>query len=387
MITLKETAMALSVAMMSFCSLHAATGDVSAGRIWLEASGVPGEEPLVDFPVMIRLREGERRFSHADFSDGNGGPDVTFADEHGNILTHEIEQWNVSGETVVWVKIPSLVNGMRIRMYSRGPVQDVDTTAIWSAYKGVWHLNEPAGVTTFANAQGYYMDGIDHGTTYAAGIAGPARRISDGVKGAADGHNIEIPNKDEPGVGYVNQRVFNDNSAHNAFSMWIKYPFDQTPGNDVLTRQQWSEGDKGGWSVRLNGNATQLSSTGRNQGQTSDEVFNNLSDGEWHHLVVVYDDTSRYIYTDGELRARMTGVAPIDGDWNWQPMGWGGYVNGDPVSFKGWMDELRFAAGLYPAPVEKDGGYEAPQLVKAEYLNVKNGFFAIRRYGFTMKVR
>ncbi len=364
--------------------------DAAPTKIWLEASGVPGEEPLVDFPVMIRLREGERRFSHADFSDGNGDPDVTFADEHGNVLTHEIEQWNVSGETVIWVKIPSLVNGMRIRMYSGGPMQDVDTTAIWSAYKGVWHLNEPAGATTFANAQGYYMDGIDHGTAYAAGIAGPARRISDGVKGAADGHNIEIPNKDEPGVGYVNQRVFNDNSAHNAFSMWIKYPSDQTPGNDRLVCQQWQDTDSMGWMVRLSGNSTQLVTSCGGNASASDSVFGNLCDGEWHHLVVVYDGTSRYIYTDGELRARMTGVAAISGDWNWQPMGWGGYVipDNNPVSFKGWMDELRFAAGLYPAPAEKDGGvYEAPQLVKAEYLNVKKGFFALRYYGLTITVR
>ena len=350
---------------------------------WLEASGVPGTEALQEFPALIRLREGKLGFSHSDFEDRGAGSDLAFVDMNGNVLPHEIDKWNQDGETTVWVKIPLLRNGLRIRMYYGGPAFEHGSASVWSAYKGVWHLSEGADAKTFANSQGYYMTGINHGTTAAAGIVGPSRRISDGARNAADGRNIEIAS----GEGNnENQRVFNSDSAHNAFSMWIKYPEDLTPGSDLLTRQQWNEGDAGGWTVRLNGDAKNVATTGSRQYAAPCKVFDDLADGEWHHLVVVYDDTNRYFYVDGELGARLTDVAAIGSEWNWQPMGWGGYVNGNPVSFKGWMDELRFASGLYPAPVERNGVYEAPALVKAEYLNVTTGIFRIRRYGVTVRL-
>lgn len=342
-------------------------------RRWLTADFYEEDETLANFPALIRLREGVRGFTYDDFDDREGGADLAFADADGNLIPHEIESWDPDGESAVWVKIPELERGTRIRMLCGGPALAVNTASIWSAYKGVWHLNDPADAATFANAQGTDMAGDNHGTTRADGIVGPARRISAGARNADDQNSIEFPSTN------ARQAIFNYNNAHKNFSLWLKYPTDQTPGNDIITKQQWNEGDPMGWTIRLNGNATQLTTTGSNQIRTSDNVFDNLCDGKWHHLVVVYDTTSRYIYTDGELRARMTDVAAIDGNWSWQPMGWGGYPNGGRISFKGWMDELRFGAGVYPAPVEtaEAGVYAAPALVRAEYLNVTHGFFRI----------
>jgi hypothetical protein len=67
--------------------------------------------------------------------------------------SHEIEgTWNSSGESILWVKIPSLAAGQitDIWLYysSETEAGDLNPTAVWdSTYNAVWHLGENG--TTF----------------------------------------------------------------------------------------------------------------------------------------------------------------------------------------------------------------------------------------------
>ena len=359
-------------------------------KLWLETSGI-SNAVLSNFPALIRIREGLRGFSYSDLEDCASGSDLAFADAEGNIIPHEIECWNPEGESTIWVKIPLLRNGTRIRMCYGGPALVSKVSSIWSAYKSVWHLNEPEGSKEFANAQGDRMNGVNHNTIYSDGVVGPARRISEGQRGVDDNHYIAVKDYNTSGV----QGIINSDNAHKNFSMWLRYPVGQTPSKDILVQQQYQEGDAYGWTIRLAENSSGLYTACNYEGKNSVGVFDDLTDGEWHHLVVVFDSDKRYIYVDGELRTRMTDVKAIAGDWSWQPMAWGGYMNGNnQVSFKGWMDEIRFGAGVYPAPeavgddsVEGGVRYVAPALIKAEYKNVKEGIFRIVRDGFAVIVR
>ena len=101
---------------------------------------------LQDFPVLVRLSEGSPSgFSYADCKKP-GGSDLRFADANGNLLASEVDTWNPAGESLVWVKVPSLKTNTGITAYygwAFAPV--VAASNVWAnGYVGVWHLNESA---------------------------------------------------------------------------------------------------------------------------------------------------------------------------------------------------------------------------------------------------
>ena len=108
-------------------------------------SGYAGSETLTDFPVLVKISEsGISGFRYADCKKP-GGADLRFADADGNLLASEVDTWNTSGESLVWVKVPSLTAATKITAYygwDLAPV--VDSKAVWTGngYVGVWHLNE-----------------------------------------------------------------------------------------------------------------------------------------------------------------------------------------------------------------------------------------------------
>ena len=73
----------------------------------LVVSGYTGSTPLENFPVLVRISPTRiSGFAYADCA--SGGADISFKDANGNALDFEIDTWNASGESLVWVKVPSL---------------------------------------------------------------------------------------------------------------------------------------------------------------------------------------------------------------------------------------------------------------------------------------
>ena len=109
-----------------------------------------GSTTLADFPVLVKISEsGISGFRYANCLRPNGA-DLRFSDAAGNPLDHEIETWNTSGESLVWVKVPSLDASTKITAYygwSFAP--KADPKAVWSnGYVGVWHMGADSGVYT-----------------------------------------------------------------------------------------------------------------------------------------------------------------------------------------------------------------------------------------------
>ena len=109
-------------------------------------AGYKGASTLADFPVLMRLSKALNDFNYAKCADG---ANLRFADSNGNLLSHEIDTWDASGESLVWVKIPSLTKETVIKVlygYKGSGEQPAVTAAdVWSnGYVGVWHLNESA---------------------------------------------------------------------------------------------------------------------------------------------------------------------------------------------------------------------------------------------------
>ena len=106
---------------------------------------VPAANVYTNFQVLVRLSETRQSgFHYADC--GENGADVRFTLPDGSLLAHEIDTWNTSGESLVWVNISNLTAATKFRMYWKprqgktSPV--VSPSFTWPGYAGVWHFND-----------------------------------------------------------------------------------------------------------------------------------------------------------------------------------------------------------------------------------------------------
>ena len=105
--------------------------------------GVTEGATLADFPVLVKISESSPAgFRYADCVKPDGG-DLRFADENRTLLPCEIEEWNTEGESLIWVKVPTLTKNTRITgYYGWNLAPTVEKTAVWDAnFVAVWHMN------------------------------------------------------------------------------------------------------------------------------------------------------------------------------------------------------------------------------------------------------
>ena len=110
-----------------------------------------------DFQVPVALEEGVNGFTYADAA--ANGADLCVTDAGGTQLPIEIENWNPSGKSIVWVKVPSFS-------------QDTALTFLWGA--------DAAGLTPLrdnlwgsdARLVMHLADGKDSSTYNAAFVRG-----------------------------------------------------------------------------------------------------------------------------------------------------------------------------------------------------------------------
>ncbi|MBP7095111.1 MAG: DUF2341 domain-containing protein [Spirochaetia bacterium] len=131
-------------------------------RVTIDLSGLAQPtETLVDFPVMIRLPDPSfPEFSYADCSPD--GLDVVFTAMDGTPLAHELEQWNPAGESIFWVKVPSimpdatpLTTVIQMRWDAEYPLDSSDPPAVWSnGYVAVFHGNRTLDGTGWVDSTG-----------------------------------------------------------------------------------------------------------------------------------------------------------------------------------------------------------------------------------------
>lgn len=108
-------------------------------------------EDLSEFPVLVKLDNSKVNYSKTQ----NSGEDIRFIDQDKSLLSHEIELWNESGESWVWVKVRQIdasSNTDFIWMYygNASASDGQDAQNVWDVnHVGVWHLNEGGTGTRF----------------------------------------------------------------------------------------------------------------------------------------------------------------------------------------------------------------------------------------------
>ena len=121
-----------------------------------------GTEVQTNFPVLVRLSTAITGFDYGDFyndgsldTDGDGQPnleliDIGFVDAEGNGLAYDIDTWDPSGESLVWVNLPIMTNNIEFAMWYRSSKtgKALNPDNVWTNYAGVWHFREDYGTET-----------------------------------------------------------------------------------------------------------------------------------------------------------------------------------------------------------------------------------------------
>ncbi len=332
----------------------------------LEVADYAGTETLANVPVLVRLSTAINGFSYADFIDANGG-DLIFTDESGNIVyPYEIDEWHTDGESLVWVKLPQMVNGTKFKMaYGNSKFitqnSQLSSHEVWSDYAGVWHMNEDSGTAYDSTANG--LDGIpSKGTNeladisqmvaYENGVCGRAR-----VNGTMNGSSLNYMHVPASRKFYF--------GGHFVVSGWFM-------GNDIAENDDprliskkngmsYAFKNKAGFEINYENALTNL--LVRGQG-TSNFITNTPSIlHSWVNLVVVFSGTNVTVYANGKNVGSGIISEVLDND-DYLTLGGGD----DPYSLNGQYDEIRLRGGSLSA-----------DRIKADYDMIVNRNFL--RYG------
>ena len=197
-------------------------------------NGYDGQTTLTDFPVLVKVStNGISGFSYADCKKPNG-KDLRFADENGNLLSSEVDTWNTNGESLVWVKVPSLTASTKITgYYGWDLAPQVMAADVWDEnYVGVWHLGA-AGSAMQKDSTTNRHDFV----CSSAHLEKVNLAVADGAVGGAVGFNVTADRKGRLTAADTNGRLSGFMDC--TIETWL-YPTnnDLEHGRLIMTKRQ-----------------------------------------------------------------------------------------------------------------------------------------------------
>ena len=183
--------------------------------------GFAPAETLSNFPVLLVLNG-----TNIDYSlTQDDGGDLRFFDADGTPLAYEVERWDESGSSYVWVKVPQIDIGATdsITMYyGNAAIADgEDPSTVWAGtgYRSVYHLDDIGPTVEDATSTNYDGTATNGATGGQAGQIGLAYGFD-----AADDY-----------INLGDDRSFLDDASAATFSAWVN------PDNDGVNRQHHPE--------------------------------------------------------------------------------------------------------------------------------------------------
>ena len=305
----------------------------------LSATGYSGTETITGFPALVKLSAADDAYGFSYSDCVNGKDDLWFEDADGNLIPHDVDTWNASGDSYVWVRIPSLTNGTKIVMHwgaTRTAEQTCTPAGTWAGYVGVWHMNE-TGTTAEPDAAANELvaepiNGSSASTAIdtATGTVGAGRAVTQGTMMKVTGHasNGRLSDSQVFTIGgWVKRtadgvsfpRVFVGNANNSSRDKWEVY--------------YWTDGTK----------KTIVRGGGDPDWDTTDIVLSAASG--WHYLTIVYNGKTATIYDKGVAKKSAAITAAAQGDY----FTIGAVAERNDRSFVGVFDEVRMYDGVLSA--------------------------------------
>ena len=289
-------------------------------------AGYAGTSTLQNFPVLVRISENDvPGFHYADCA--AGGADLSFRDASGNALPFDVDTWDASGTSLVWVLLPDVAPGGETSFkmgWSDPSPAAANAAAVWtgSGHKGVWHMNSVSP----ADASGSGNDG-----TAAGSVA-----ITNGPVGSA----LSYPNTSSY-VSCGSSLPEADLLGGYTIEGWVN--LDSVSGNKALF------GKSGFISYRMEGTAVKITTPKvKDYGNVTGFI---TAANAWHHFSLSFvPNTSGGAkhYLDGVLKATQdtTGINNQTGSIE---MWLGRNQWGNEQNFLGLLDEYRLSTSLRSA--------------------------------------
>ena len=329
--TFKQLSAMLFVCALAAPSARAAVPSDFAKKMTLTPSTSAlakiSETAWADFPVLVRLPVG----ASALLQSANG-TDLLFTDENDASLPFEVDTFDPAGETLVWVKVPSLSSATELTAYFGGAAnEDNVPSAVWTNYAGVWHMNEASGTVADATGNGL---GASPAKATAVSIAQTAGAVGTARQTATSDVKdyLTIPNYNSLGVG-------------GNFTFSCFYDATARKGYDRLVSRKETYDAGNGWEVEMANANNKLSARGAS-GTSITRTFSDLVSSGWMRFVFVYSGSTLTAFLNGGQIGTGAITAATD---NGKPLSIGCDSDGSEAYFVGYVDEARLRKGAASA--------------------------------------
>jgi len=304
--------------------------------VWLEAwkgkmkitfAGYAGGETLTNFPALVVLGGDIPDFEYDHFASPHG-LDLRFSDAtRTEELNYEIEQWDTSGDSFVWVQVPELVDSNTC-IWAYWSNEDATNApayttngATWSQdYLAVWHLNGTDASGMHPDSSGNGRDATD------SGAGGGPTDVPAAIAGGQEFDGVD--DYCNSGESFLNHGYLGPNSDF-TIHVWV-YPHTVAGTRRGYVGQNdrvefGANPEPEGWS------ANTVSGT-------------QITANEWKHIVFAADKSVMDLYQDGAFDATAGGAVYADsGGGNTVKIGGGGIWDAGGNWFDGVIDEARIS--------------------------------------------
>ncbi|PJE64279.1 MAG: hypothetical protein COU90_03620 [Candidatus Ryanbacteria bacterium CG10_big_fil_rev_8_21_14_0_10_43_42] len=317
-------------------------------------NNIPSQTDLTNFPMPIKLTADTDDDTFGDINIDYSktlphGDDVRFVDADGTtMLKHEIEEWDETGTSTVWVKIPQLNASSTadfIWMYynNTATTSGAATSSVWdSNYAGVWHLSATStAARKFEDSTSNANEGI--GTNFDSDEATTGK-----LNGAL---NFDGSNDD---VGFTGNSL--DAFTSGTVSAWVK------ASGSGTSRGYFSAGDavdsNGQLEFYINSNDDwdMFGSANTYSGRTIEAEVDIPNPTGWNHLVFATNSSGNTFYVNGvkQTPTYQVGNASINfffGNITNVDEGYaiGGVPGTDSETFNGIIDDVRISSSAHSA--------------------------------------
>jgi cysteine-rich repeat protein len=295
-------------------------------------------EDLVGFPVLVKLDASSVDYTKTQ----SAGQDLRFVDSTGTLLPHQIEVWDETGTSYVWVRVPLIHTASidSIFMYYGNPsAPDAQNpTAVWdSTYAGVYHLG-----SSVTDSTPHANNGTDNGTTLVPGQIGSARFFNGTTW-------VEVPSS--PSLAL---------NATGTLEAWVKIANPTLNDPTRILDKKFHYDDPEGYDLEYypSNNYVTVLGSGGDWGRADAVTL----DTQWHWLSATISGITARVYVDGVDRTTDPQVSPLVAGTLALNIG----RNPGGSYFQGAIDELRISNVA-----------RSPGWMRAQYLSMTGAFTTI----------
>ena len=319
-----------------------------------------GPAGIADIPVLVRLSANSPEgFAYADCA--SDGSDLRFQGANGEALPFEIDTWNTTGESLIWVKAPSVEKGATFTLkYGVTPSAANTPSATWSGYSGVWHFETLDASAPVANSQGSFAN-----STASTGIDGNLSSYSTAGETGRFGSCFKVNDSASSQTGDFNKGgVWVDDAGENSpidggttytISAWFKHKNFSYFWDAMLYKRSesgYNNSNASAFAIEIDSKSGTVAcpkARGKGNSGSSASLPATLTDA-WGYLTFVYDGNKCHVYENGAWVFDSSITACADND---DPLVFGNKTmvadGGGDAAWNGWIDEARFAKGTKSA--------------------------------------